>query len=443
MRAAALALASIAALAAACSDGANPLSSARDAELSPAEVALLAARSNGNQGFTRLSPDSATLVVGDSLKLSATVYRKNGKPLPGVNVIYRSGNKSIATVSSSGVVYGKGAGRTYVVAIGDGGYGADSVLLNVASSGSTPAPVPPDTTAPDTGTACPAGYYIPPGYETCQPSPTEPVPSQPDTTTSPTLPDTTGTSYPAPQPPSNGGVAAAHAPSGFNLYANRNFSTLASTTTDVNGAQGWDPVEARYVSTNLSVLSDASAPSSGPASARYKFPAGLAAGTGPAQIRYPFPTGSQPNRAVYVSTWVRYSPNFEGGLVKHYYVNWTGGSIIMMMHTSQLGGPLNMDLYLNSSGWTIGNIRTGATITRGEWHNIELMFQLSSASNAPDGAVQVWIDGKQYLNRTGVPIPGTGPFTEIRFAPIYQGLANAPVPQTQYLDLDHAYISGR
>jgi len=239
------------------------------------------------------------------------------------------------------------------------------------------------------------------------------------------------------------GVTAPNAPSGFVTYSSRDFGSKASSGNDWAGAQGWAPYEELWP--NLSLVSDATAPGSLSSVLRYSFPAGLPSGNGPALTHYDIP--SKTARSVYVSTWVRFSPNFTASMNKIYYVNWTGGSFVMNVNEINDGThnilPLALNLNVNHAAFQYSNIQTGQVLQRGKWHLIEFALTLSSASNAPDGSVKIWLDGSLVLNKPALPIPGTIPFTEVRYAPVYGGKFAVPVRSNMWMDIDHVQISGR
>jgi len=148
---------------------------------------------------------------------------------------------------------------------------------------------------------------------------------------------------------------------------------------------------------------------------------------------------------MYVATWVRFSPNFSAGGNKIYYVNWTGGSFVMFVN--EVGGsgtgPLHLELRVNHSAFQYGNIHTGRVLQRNQWHLVELAVGLSSNSNAPDGSVMIWLDGSLVVSKPGLRVPGSPPFIEVRYSPIYGGISSAPVAASMWMDLDHVQIGGR
>ncbi|MGH7658123.1 MAG: Ig-like domain-containing protein, partial [Gemmatimonadales bacterium] len=72
---------------------------------------------NGNPdlGAIVVSPQTATVVIADSVKLTAAVTDSNGQPISGI-VTWTSSNESRATVSSDGMVNALAAGSVTITA---------------------------------------------------------------------------------------------------------------------------------------------------------------------------------------------------------------------------------------------------------------------------------------------------------------------------------------
>jgi Bacterial Ig-like domain (group 2)/Fibronectin type III domain len=92
--------------------------------------------SNTNVGVVSVAvqPKIASLLVGDSLQLSASVLMSNSQPSN--TIAWASSNIALATVSGSGVVRGRSAGTLFVRATS--GSKLDSAAITVA----TPSPLP-------------------------------------------------------------------------------------------------------------------------------------------------------------------------------------------------------------------------------------------------------------------------------------------------------------
>jgi hypothetical protein len=67
-----------------------------------------------------VTPDTLTLVVGDSRKLTATLLNRAGSPLTGRPVEWSSSDTALARVDGDGVVTGIAAGFVFVTATSEG-----------------------------------------------------------------------------------------------------------------------------------------------------------------------------------------------------------------------------------------------------------------------------------------------------------------------------------
>jgi len=76
-----------------------------------------------------VSPPAASILVNGAVQLVATPKDANGTPLPGRAVSWSSGNTSVATVSSSGVVTGVAAGAATITATSEGQSGSATVTV--------------------------------------------------------------------------------------------------------------------------------------------------------------------------------------------------------------------------------------------------------------------------------------------------------------------------
>ncbi len=234
---------------------------------------------------------------------------------------------------------------------------------------------------------------------------------------------------------------APNQPAGFTVYTSRDFGSKASSPLDFAGSQGWEPYESKYA--RLTLIADESAPGTPPSVMRYTFPPGLKTGNGPASMMYKITDKSA--GSLYVAIVVRFMPNFTHG-TKIYYVDWTGGSYIIRVNSSgSIAGPLELSIRPNHSAFLKGftNIGTGKALQRGQWHLLEFFMKLSSTPNARDGEVKVWFDGVLAASRTAWSLPGSPPFLDVKFSPIYGGKKGAPVPAEMNMDLDHVVVSGR
>src|SRR3989440_89564 len=111
---------------------------------SACEVPVDTGASNPDFGVTSVAvqPQSASVLVGDSLQLSASVIMSNNRPPNSVN--WTSTNSGLATVSSAGVVRGRAAGGLFIRA--SSGSKRDSAAVTVVDP--SPPPVASVSVAP-------------------------------------------------------------------------------------------------------------------------------------------------------------------------------------------------------------------------------------------------------------------------------------------------------
>src|SRR5437763_1511981 len=117
------------------------------------EVPVDTSGSNPDVGVTSVAiqPKTASVLVGDSLQLSASVVMSNNRPPNAVN--WASTNVALATVSSTGVVHARAAGGLFIR--GTSGSKRDSSAVTVMDP--SPLPVASVTLAPSSVTVTVGG----------------------------------------------------------------------------------------------------------------------------------------------------------------------------------------------------------------------------------------------------------------------------------------------
>ena len=90
-----------------------------------------------------VTPDTATVLEGDTLRLAATATDANGQVVAGVDFTWASGDTAVAVVDSTGLVTGVGAGEVQVMATAAGVTGL--ATLTVLARVPTTVAVTPDT----------------------------------------------------------------------------------------------------------------------------------------------------------------------------------------------------------------------------------------------------------------------------------------------------------
>ena len=77
----------------------------------------------------RVSPSSALVAVGDTLRLTATALDASGNPIPGALFTWSSTNESVATVDAFGLVRGHAAGSVTIRAVSEGDTGTANISV--------------------------------------------------------------------------------------------------------------------------------------------------------------------------------------------------------------------------------------------------------------------------------------------------------------------------
>jgi uncharacterized protein YjdB len=101
-----------------------------------------------------ISPASASVAVGATSALQATVKDQNGNAMTGQTVTWSTNNAAAATVNSSGVVTGVGAGSATITATSSGVSGTSAITV---TAGPPPAPVVTTVTVAPASTSIVAG----------------------------------------------------------------------------------------------------------------------------------------------------------------------------------------------------------------------------------------------------------------------------------------------
>src|SRR5213596_1638269 len=106
-------------------------------------VALLAAcelpsRPGNPVASVTVAPTSASVHVGDTLRLSATPWDSSGNILAGRSIAWTSDSTAVATVTSSGLVRAVAAGSSTIRATSEGRTGTAAVTVTAAGGGSAP-----------------------------------------------------------------------------------------------------------------------------------------------------------------------------------------------------------------------------------------------------------------------------------------------------------------
>src|SRR2546425_13207892 len=82
-----------------------------------------------------IAPSSASLHVGDTLRLSATPWDSSGNLLAGRSIAWTSDSTAVATVTSSGLVRAVAAGSSTIRATSEGRTGTAAVTVTASGGG--------------------------------------------------------------------------------------------------------------------------------------------------------------------------------------------------------------------------------------------------------------------------------------------------------------------
>lgn len=260
-----------------------------------------------------------------------------------------------------------------------------------------------------------------------------------------------------------GGGANPNEPAGMTVVWPENpMSTLPpSTVRDSFGFLRFD-----LNGNRLEQRTDGSGGFSDPNYLRLNYPQGILAN---ADYHTPFSAGTNlsgasletPRRLLYLRIRFRISANWtdsgntgtklaffstisEGGHTNSHYLNLTANDVI------------TPSVNIERNGWTFSGIpsqnyeASGAgTFAKNTWHDMEVLLTANTVtagvSENADGAAQLWMNGVQRLNQTGICFFSrnqTPCWRGVYFNPTYGGGFNPPSVDVHW-DLDHYYSSVR
>ena len=96
----------------------------------------------------------------------------------------------------------------------------------------------------------------------------------------------------------------------------------------------------------------------------------------------------------------------------------------------------------NGAGWNSQDGYSTSAISKGVWHQVEILLYQGTTATSHDGYAKIWVDGTLMLNQGGLQMlpSGSKGFGYIFYDPTYGGGLHSP-PAAQYLDIDHWYVS--
>jgi hypothetical protein len=221
-------------------------------------------------------------------------------------------------------------------------------------------------------------------------------------------------------------------PADLQKLANRPYDNLTEDNWIFGGDQG------AYLQ-----MDDASAPFSPTHIGRVTIPKGFESGASPIH----FEKNLSPSDRVYVHAYFRLSDNWQrnpidDGLVNLWagdqpriYWGWRGDQSDNTMHPAALVSTPSAD---GGSVWLDANLVQGLTISRGAWHNVEFLIDSK-------GTYDCWLDGTKIAHYDNVPyhvLEEGRHWDLIQVGPAWGGLT-PPLDQSQTVDFDHVYVSGK
>ena len=408
-----------------------------------------------------VSVASSSIAVGDSTQATATLRDRRGRLVTG-SVTWSSSNSSVATVSSTGMVRGVGAGAASIVATR--GYRSGSAGVTVTQPATSTAPVASVSVAlasnslivggstQATATERDASNIVltgrtvtwssgSPSIATVSSSGLVTAVAAGTTNIIASSEGVTGSASLTVSPPPPSGSISSNEPAGMTVLTERPFNAL--------NEDGWTNTG----SSDYKIVADATAPKSPSNVGQIRFPAGFGSGNAPAVLEKVW-SGTQ--KTLYVSFWVKFSSNWDGndaGVNKIFHF-WIGGSNRLVLNARGVGsGTLLTEIELQGikaggnydAGTTAlftANLGPTGELVRNQWLHWEAVF-VGNSSGTADGTVDWWVNGTKVGHYGGLQfVSGAGYWEEMEWSPTYGG-AGGVVPADQYQWIDHIYVSGK
>lgn len=250
-------------------------------------------------------------------------------------------------------------------------------------------------------------------------------------------------------------------PSGAVLLSAREWNTLAANQTDSANSEGWNPA-GEGQSSNVSIVTDATAPISPSNVFRTTYPSGFAGGSSPVFPGPGYDAGfSTAYRGLYYRGRIKPSAAFQGhteNITKlgflwcgeggagtgsnDFYMKLSGvgtvNPLLFSLNTqNRQGGARHWDRTLGSSG--------DDEIVRGEWNTIEVYIQFETSVGAGNGIVRAAVNGTQIIEVTNENFRKTGEddlaWTRFKLDRTWGGSGDTTTDEF-YLDEDHSVLMG-
>lgn len=237
------------------------------------------------------------------------------------------------------------------------------------------------------------------------------------------------------------------APAGYTVITDRSFSAKGLTRNDAVGAEGWDPGD-EYQASLFSIVTDNTAPKSGPLVGQMRYPSGFPGGAQPAIIEKPIEGNYT---SIYMSVWVKLSSAWFGhpSHVNKVVFMWMDGHPKFILSADGEGAnPLKPAIRIQDSpdhtDTRLPNFMPGAVVTRGVWQRWEVIAQANTPGRA-DGRVRWWIDGLLVSDWRDIEFiePSGNPRWQIfEWGPTWGGVGSVLAAE-QFMWWDHVYVAGK
>jgi len=379
--------------------------------------------------------------------------------LTGRVITWSSSNIGISTVSASGLVTAVAAGSATITALSETKTGTSAITV------SAPAPIPvasvsvalgssslnPGQTTQATATTRDANNNVLTGrviaWSSSNPAVATvsasglvtaiAVGTAQITAMSEGQSGSAGLNVVAPPPPPPPG--SSNEPAGMTFISQRPFNSLQEDPS-------WD------TDNTLSIVQDAAAPISPSNVIRATYPAGFPAGSSPGH--------AGTTHAGYATLYIRFAAKLSlnwvgnGAGTSKYMYEWTQtpsnpafffgchgvGSAELLPYVYLQGIPV----FPAGGGNQAPNLVPSARIIRGQWQVYEILLTGNSAGTA-NGMIDWWLDGVQVGHVTGIQwTTGATAFNIFEFRPVWGGMESIPaITETQTMDWDHVYLSGK
>ena len=431
-----------------------------------------------------VSPASASLTVGQSVQLNATLKDASGNVLNGRTVSWASGTSGVATVSGSGLVTGVAAGTATITATSEGKSGTATVTVTSLPP-PPPAPVASVVVSPASASV-PVGATVQltaslkdasgnvltgrtiawgtsaAGVATVSASGLVTGAAAGTATITATSEGKSGTALivvaSAPPPGTN-----PNEPSGYTRFAEHDFSTpITQSTPSATGLMGLWAIDDPTLLPNMTYAVDLGAPRSAPQVFQGKFPAGLQGGF--TSIKWQgWDAAADGNsygtemREIYLSMWIKIvGPDYENQPVAGTKMGFFGyaepksspgnqGVPKIKVDSPQIRSDFNLRFEQQNTVDRIldQNVDTRRLMTCGVWHRWEMVLRLNTLG-VTDGVLRWWVDGTLIMDYSDVTYitPGnTLGFYTFKFWPYWGGIGGSKT-RDDYMQVDHIYISG-